>query len=310
MIRRWHICIALLVIAASLLQASGAEAKKKKLPLFQPTCGLPVTQSFRLSANLTGCIGDGIVIGANNLTIDLNGKRVEGDGTTGAGIQNFGEFSRLTVRNGTVRFFDDGFHADEFATRNSVINVVAAANANDGVEFDGGSGHLVKGVTASSNDDEGVELDGPTTNSRVIGTWAVYNGSRGLDLDILESKVIGNRASGNGDNGIRIGGDKNQVASNRSDTNGQNGILVDTTGIKNVLKGNKTYGNFGNGIVIGVGSGNILKQNIANGNGYFVQASDGAGLGIDAAADLTVVGRKNKARGNDNPLECTGVTCS
>jgi parallel beta-helix repeat protein len=302
--RRWLYVLVVLVVSASLLHASDAEAKK--LPLFLPTCGVPVTQSFRLSADLTACVGDGIVIGANNLTIDLNGKRVEGDGTTGAGIQNNGNFSRITIRNGTVRFFLDGLHANSAANRNTVIDVTTALNVDDGVEFDGGTRHVLRGVIASSNGDEGIELDA-VSRAGLVGNWGVNNGSSGLDLEVAQSNVGSNRASGN-DIGIEIFGDRNKVIGSRADRNATHGILVD--GSQNLLKANKTHGNLVNGILINLGDGNVLKENIATGNGYPMQASDGAGLGIDAINDTGVVGSKNRAGGNDNPLECSGVPCA
>ncbi len=42
------------------------------------SCGQTITQSTVLENDLTGCPNNGIVIGANNITLDLNGHTVAG----------------------------------------------------------------------------------------------------------------------------------------------------------------------------------------------------------------------------------------
>src|SRR5437868_5489743 len=41
------------------------------------TCGQVITKSTTLDSDLTNCPGDGVVIGANNLTLDLNGHTID-----------------------------------------------------------------------------------------------------------------------------------------------------------------------------------------------------------------------------------------
>ncbi|HEV3478074.1 MAG TPA: choice-of-anchor Q domain-containing protein, partial [Gaiellaceae bacterium] len=42
------------------------------------TCGQVIKKSTRLAADVTGCMGEGIAIGAPNIVLDLNGHKVEG----------------------------------------------------------------------------------------------------------------------------------------------------------------------------------------------------------------------------------------
>jgi len=44
------------------------------------TCGQVITQSIKVANDLTDCPGDGLVIGANNVKIDLHGHTIDGDG--------------------------------------------------------------------------------------------------------------------------------------------------------------------------------------------------------------------------------------
>ena len=46
-----------------------------------PACGDTITTDTTLHADLVNCPGDGLVIGANNITLNLNGHRSTGLGT-------------------------------------------------------------------------------------------------------------------------------------------------------------------------------------------------------------------------------------
>ena len=63
-------------------------------------CGQVISQSILVSNSLTNCWGDGLVVGAPGITIDLNGFVIDGL-QMGAGIRNNGH-DQVTVTNGTV----------------------------------------------------------------------------------------------------------------------------------------------------------------------------------------------------------------
>jgi parallel beta-helix repeat protein len=118
--------------------------------------------------------------------------------------------------------------------------------------------------------------------------------------------VKGNRTSANL-TGIDAAGDNNTLNGNRSEGNSGNGIEID--GNANSFKANVANGNDANGIFVGSGAGNFFKKNSANSNGYVLTVSDGVGLGINTLNDATASGKKNRARGNDDPDECEGISC-
>ena len=64
-------------------------------------CGQKITQSIILNNSLGECLGHGLIVGADNITIDLNGKTIDGK-SIGAAIMNNG-FDSVTVRNGVSR---------------------------------------------------------------------------------------------------------------------------------------------------------------------------------------------------------------
>jgi YVTN family beta-propeller protein len=102
----------------------------------QVHCGSTITADTRLAQDLSNCPGDGLVIGADNLTLDLNGHTIDGDATPGAngrdrGIRLAGHHG-VTLQGGTVREFDTGALLD-------------AATGNGGALRGGGDLGLLRG---------------------------------------------------------------------------------------------------------------------------------------------------------------------
>ena len=81
------------------------------------SCGQVLTAGVRLDNDLVDCPGNGLVIGAAGITVDLNGHRVDGlsrsgpcvpDCLQGRGIDNTAGYDRVSIRNGTVTQFERG----------------------------------------------------------------------------------------------------------------------------------------------------------------------------------------------------------
>ncbi|MBN1527885.1 MAG: right-handed parallel beta-helix repeat-containing protein [Thermoleophilaceae bacterium] len=97
-------------LCAALLGAGSAAA--------QPvTCGQVIRTDTKLSSDLRDCPGDGLVIGAHHITLDLNGHTVDGlrrgnpcdpDCLHGRGIDNTGGYDGVRIVNGRVSDFERG----------------------------------------------------------------------------------------------------------------------------------------------------------------------------------------------------------
>ena len=94
-------------------------------------CGMVVTQSIELRNDLNDCLWDGLVVGADGITIDLNGHTVDGKGIA-AGIRNDG-YDNVSVKNGTVIEFDHGVMLNPGTERNIVEDLVLESNQEAGV---------------------------------------------------------------------------------------------------------------------------------------------------------------------------------
>lgn len=97
-------------------------------------CGDVITEDTTLGADIGPCDGTGLIIGADNITVDLNGHRVTGNPQArGSGPDQAGVVLRqvhgVTLLNGTVQAFDAGVLIAG-GERNTVTRVHAVDNVN------------------------------------------------------------------------------------------------------------------------------------------------------------------------------------
>jgi hypothetical protein len=83
-------------------------------------CGQVVAANAVLTQDLV-CTGDGIVVGASGITIDLKGFTIRGDRDVGDyGIDDSAGYDNITIKNGLVRNFYLGVDAEGAADSVSV----------------------------------------------------------------------------------------------------------------------------------------------------------------------------------------------
>ena len=198
------------LIAVIILATAGASARAETVDC-TPVTSLPATIGAQGIYCLTGNLatsqtsGSAITIGANNVTLDLNGWKVGGQ-AAGTSTQVIGIYSganNVTIKNGIVRGFSRGIQltgrgatvqgvtADQNTTYGIVVtgqgsvvqgNQVVdtggstqAANVNAIGIFAGGSGslvqnNLVSGLTATGSSSEyGVYFDSTASQSTARG---------------------------------------------------------------------------------------------------------------------------------------------
>ena len=90
------------------------------------TCGQTITVSRTLTDDLGPCPSYGLILGADNITLDLNGFTISGTPQPfdNAGVWVF-QRTGTTVRNGTVTAFDAGV-VIEGGGHNTVTGITAA----------------------------------------------------------------------------------------------------------------------------------------------------------------------------------------
>jgi large repetitive protein len=251
----------LLAVTVFALAGGGGEALAQSPELGQPGCGAIITADTRLAADLTNCSSDGLVIGAANITLDLNGHTIDGDATPGpddddAGIRNLGHHG-VTIEGGTVQEF---VHA---------------------VVLDGTSGNLVRRLMAVANggldDGRAILLRNGSDDNVIEDNDASHNGRSSVALLDSDSNVIRhNTMSGNGVAGFGgFNAHHNRVESNLVANNGDNGLFW-TGSDDNRIDANTVSGNSEAGIIVAAGSRNTVTRNhvFRNGDDIILDGDD------------------------------------
>jgi hypothetical protein len=245
------------------------------------TCGQTVTTNAVLTVNLS-CTGNGVVVGASGITIDLKGFTIRGDGDSASdeGIDVSGGFDSVSVKNGVVRTFGNGVYANA-ADRLRVTGIVSSGNLSDGFSLSGAS----VSVTSSA---------------------AYGNGQVGIFVLGDHAQVKSSIGSGNNE-GIQVIGDFAKVTSAQAVGNAFDGINIQ--GNSGVVKSSTASGNSFVGILVGeiccgTVPASVVSANKAYGNGFIDGVSDLSGRGIAVGFVSTPPVGRNVSRGNDNPDEC------
>jgi hypothetical protein len=243
------LCFAPLALAGD-LTPPGPPAPTKRTPIRT----IPYTIDQPGSYYLTKDLGpadpdtDGIMITADNVTLDLSGFSLVGAGravgTTGIGVHAPASARQnIAVFNGTVRNW-----------------------RGEGVGIDG-SMHVVRDIRAHSNGGYGIATSAASLVSRNV---CYDNDGYGISVGI-NSKVLDNVCYGNGQYGISAH-EGSTVADNCCHSNGSSGIRAVMTG--STVVNNSCYGNGSQGIDASnaVVADNTCRNNTAEG----IRAGDGA----------------------------------
>jgi parallel beta-helix repeat protein len=266
-------------------------------------CGDEITADTTLDSNLVDCPNNGVVIGADDITLDLNGHLIDGDGTPAAGCDPETEFcdfgvlndghDGVTVRDGSVREFAVGAFVLS-ARDNRVLGISSSRNFAFGLVVFETARSVVRDCSLSRN--PAPEGDGlgvyASHDLRIVDNSFRRNAQPGIHvLGSTENLIKRNLFSRNGI-GILMQSDRNQVRRNRFIRDG--GILV-APGDRNVIARNRLSRGVG-GISIERGQGNLVARNVV------VRARrTGILLGLDRprpAGGTNTVVRRNLVRGS------------
>ena len=318
------------LVGALISTAVLAAAVASTAPAQVVACGAEVTADLTLEAPLTGC-STGLIVAADDVTIDLNGHAIEGIGTSeGSGIEGV-DRSGLTIRNGHIRGFRTGVRF--FRTSESTLEDLAVSDTFFGIVLGGepvigpGSDHNEVLRTSIVNAQQGLVLGSASSWNRILqnsvtgvsgagiscslGTGNVFDGNYtvgngvGISLNFCSvSDVINNVANQNVFTGIARARTAGRVEGNVANGNGQWGIYSDDS--HGAFIGNVTNQNGFDGLriddsVSSHGPFHSVAQHVANTNG---------GHGIVTDLEGVVDGGKNRAHANGASVQCLGVVCN
>jgi parallel beta-helix repeat protein len=252
--------LAVVVAGALALAAPGAQAAAV-------TCGQVIAANTVVSNDLTNCPGDGLVIGANGIVLDLNGHTITGT-DNGNGIV-IGTHNHVTVKNGRVAGFTSGIYVN--GPDNTVSKITSKNNSYDGVYVDNADRFRMTSSWTIGNSSNGVESS-DSSNGTYDGVQANGNGSSGLDIYANSSSIVGttitqSTANGNGNDGIYLYNVRFvSVTKNTLNGNYSGFYSVFTNGTGSVISGNKATDNSQNGFYLAFANGFTFTGNRASNN--------------------------------------------
>jgi hypothetical protein len=252
-------------------------------------CGQTVTSDVTLNDDLV-CSGTALTVDVGGVTIDLDGHRIQGDGTgIGVFLNVDGD---VTVRAGAI----SGFEAGILALRGNLRVADMKITAN-------GAGVSVSGAGQSR-----------PTRLTLTDSHVHHNGS-GVSLCTFLSRqnvIIGNDISHNERGGLGACFDSGGlIADNRFRHNGGDGVSLSDS--FSDIVGNVFSDNGGDGLhvmeTIGTaGPQYTVKDNVADGNGEL-----GINLQFSAPPGFVVQladGSGNSAKRNGDDRQCVIVVCA
>ncbi len=255
-------------------------------------CGTVITQSTTLDSDVGPCPSNGIIVGADNIVLDLNGHRVFGTPNPGEGAGILLEDrTGVTVTNGTVSDFDAGVAilggggntVSKLTVRDNIGTL--ATDFGDGIMADSSNNNVIeKNVVVHNGPYSGIAFFGTSSGNLVeknlvtdnnicaaVGTRTICqdDGIR-LEPGTHDNTVTKNEVLRNGLDGIAVfrGAPDNVITKNVVDGNGfhvalhrkGDGIRVFPGGDRTLVEKNRVFNNAANGIIVQSQSNRILKN--------------------------------------------------
>jgi Tol biopolymer transport system component len=278
-------------------------------------CGDVITQDTTLDSDLIDCPGNGLVIGAPNITVDLNGHVIAGvSGNEAAGIANepgsgSQGYDDVTVENGTIRQFGTG--VDVYRSDSQLVrNVALLSNEYAGVRLNDTQNARVVDNKLRENEMGIVSADFPggaivernhvlsnRNNGIAFYDYGVGRVTRAAFTALGDSaRIAHNVVAGNGEAGIYD--ESSSTVDHNAITGNGSGIVANHGRI--TLSRNTIQGNEGVGISTGWPSTPRIIANLISGNG-----SDGMKVGYCAHVESNVI-----AGNGGNGIVAKDGTCS
>ena len=336
---RPHAIQVILVLLAATVSFSALDAVVDgRLVLAGPlSCGDTITADTTLDSDLLDCANNGIVIGGDDITLDLNGHTIDGDGALvdpcpenevcDVGVVNDGH-NGVRIKGGTVTEF--GFGVFLFgARRNGLSDLSTVENVFSGILLVEAARTRVRGSTSSRNAgrDSGVGITlFESHNNRIADNTLSDNAELGIHLIQSDHNYVGhNRVRRNPEDGIILQGDRNQIVGNRVVRNSititlftdnahaagnvvrrnsvrrapRGGIAIDPAVERTVVKRNHVFRAGAHGILVGNPTTTLTRN----------EARYNHRLGIRAVEGV-IDGGGNRASGNGDARQCVNISCS
>ncbi len=228
-------------------------------------CGGVITKDTKVTKDVLDCAGDGLSVGADHITIDLNGHTISSVGGVALRIEGH---RGVRVRNGTVE------------------GTVAGLAATDAEQL------TLEGLVVHG-EDAGMHLERVTDS--VVRQTTAHAMDGFVLVDSHRNRLQDSRAPGDADTGHGLlleGSDRNRVLANRF-TNGGNDSILLVDSHENELVDNDASGSNGVGITLSRSDRTVLRRNAAG--------SEIGAIGVIESDDTLIEDTEMDGPGNGEP---------
>lgn len=158
------------------------------------SCGQTVTKDMELTEDLLGCEGDGIIVDADGVTIDLKGHSIVGlrkERTAGIRVQGR---KNVTIMNGTIASFERGIYLTDVEGDNLIEKVNINYNRYEGLLAYQSSGVRVEDSVFTGNTRAAIWIY--DTDAELVGNLGLDNPNRTFYLSGGKVWMSNNTARG------------------------------------------------------------------------------------------------------------------
>jgi parallel beta-helix repeat protein len=314
--------VGLLAAAASVLVFV---AQPKTAHATTLACGATITNNVTLTADVGPCTGTAVTIGANNVTLNLNGFSIIGPSTCGTGSigvfvpgsstndKIIGTLSGGSAGPGTITGFDQGIHlgtpGGATVTQGTLVkHVHVTSNCNVGITMQGSSGNKIRNNTLGANPCIGIFIDNGANNQMVgnaitgsnipptpgVCSTDLGGGGVAIEIHIGSGFLVSGNSINSNTNGVVSDGFSpgSTLSANDISGNTQDGVALSGQA---TITGNQVDANGRDGIAISEENGFVISSNKADSNGRYGVAVGGA---RGEAAGSNNATKTNHALGN------------
>lgn len=257
-------------------------------------CGDVITANEVLHNDIGPCHEDGLIVSASNITLDLNGHTIFGEGGQvvvhqAAGVRILNQ-TNVVVKNGVIRDFYHGVRVTQGG--NNLVTQLRTINnqGGNGVVLENSRDNVVEGNTVIGNG----RFSGVSTFDSVFLPPASarntfrnnvlnmnnFSGAHGISLENGPGhRVLSNIVVASGRDGISLFGRVSDatIENNLVRNNGRHGINVASGSTGNLIRGNQATGNAQVGIQISGQSNRILANSAFSNAVADLRDSNGGG---------------------------------
>jgi parallel beta-helix repeat protein len=295
-----------LIAAAPIFGAVPAQAHEATSGHASVSCGASVTGRVTLQHDLVNCSGPGLIVGADDTRINLNGFTISGIASREDVGIDIGSRNGVSVSNGRIEKFGIGIRVvDSERVRVQALRLVDLSQF--GILLFGSSQGVIRRnhiTHAGANRSGGAGILLAESSANQLRRNRIRKSGHGIDLFDSSSTTIYRNVLSN--NGVGVGlveSDLNRIVHNVTDRNTDAGIRLGGRGDSNVIQHNFGSGNGFAGIAVDESSNTTVRRNVTNDN-------LGAGIAIleDATGSL-VTGNRAHRNGGGTPAGCVPL-CS